>query len=396
MAGPLEGVKVLDLSQVVAGPVATMLLSDQGAEIIKVEPFEGDILRRGVNFDKGGMNSLTVNCNRGKQSIAIDMKRPEGLELVKKLATDADIFVQNFRAGAIERLGISADELRAANDRLITVWMTGYGPDGPNADDPVFDPVIQAVTGHAAVQMNPRIPFPDVHRTIIMDKSTALTAAQAMTAALFARERTGKGQHIELSMLNSALSFFWPDGAMAHAMLDDDVGPGRCLYESMQLTECADGHIVYFMAGDEHWKGAWNALGHPEWGDDPRWATMEDRVKPENLGDIADLMVNAFMGFGRDEILPLLKENDVPAAPMLSIDEVPEHPQIVHNEVFTVWEHPYGGKIRQPPAAANFSMTTNEPQWQVPMLGEQTREVLAGNGWSGAEIDDLFAADVIR
>ena len=333
MPGPLEGIKVVDLSQVVAGPVATMLLSDQGAEIIKVEPFEGDILRRGMHFEKNGMNSLTVNCNRGKQSIAVDMKRPEGLELVRRLAADADIFIQNFRSGAIERLGITADELRAANDRLITVWMTGYGPDGPNADDPVFDPVIQAVTGHAAVQLNPRIPFADVHRTIIMDKSTALTAAQAMTAALFARERTGKGQHIELSMLNSALSFFWPDGAMGHAMLDDDVGPGLCLYESMQLTECADGHIVYFMASDEHWKGAFNAVGHPEWGDDPRWSTLEVRLQEENRGEISDMMVNAFMEWNRDEILVRLKENDVPAASMLSVDEVHTRPQIWHNDV---------------------------------------------------------------
>lgn len=395
MTGPLEGVKVVDLSMVVAGPVATMLMAEQGAEVIKIEPLDGDLLRKGQMFVKGGMNSLTINCNRGKQSIAVDMKTPEGLAIVKKLTADADVFVQNFRAGAIERLGINADELRADNDRLITVWMSGYGPDGPNAHDAVFDPVIQAVTGHAAVQLNPEIPFADVHRTIIMDKSTALTAAQAITAALFARERTGKGQHIELSMLNSALYFFWPDGAMGHALIDDDVSPGVTLYESMSLTQCADGHFVYFMAGDAHWHGVFRALDHPEWGDNPNWGTIEGRMSAENRAEVGGLMTNAFMKYSRDDILERLKAQDVPAAPMLEVDEIPSHPQVQHNNVFTEWEHPHAGKVRQPAAAAKFSDTPNVPQWQVPMLGENTDTILLDNGWSTDDVAALRESGVV-
>ncbi|HAY67463.1 MAG TPA: CoA transferase, partial [Acidimicrobiaceae bacterium] len=250
MAGPLAGIKIVDLTQVVAGPVCTMLLAEQGAEVIKVEFPEGDILRQNSLFSKNGMNALELNCNRGKKSIAVDMTTPEGVAIVKKLAADADVFVQNFRAGAIERLGITHQELREINPKLVTVWMSGFGQTGPMSDVPVFDPVIQAVSGHCAVQLNPNVPFHDVHRTIIIDKSTALTTAQAITAALFARERSadGVGEHLEVSMLDTALSFFWPDGGMAHTLLDDDVSAGWTLYQIMSVTACSDGQLVYYLA----------------------------------------------------------------------------------------------------------------------------------------------------
>jgi len=386
MPAPLEGIRILDFSQVVAGPVATMLLAEQGAEVIKIEALEGDILRRGQSFVKNGMNSLTMNCNRGKKSIAIDLRQPEGLAIVMELALTADVVIQNFRAGAIERLGIDADELRAANDRLITVWMSGYGPTGPLAEKPVFDPVIQAVTGHIAVQENPQIPLPDVHRTIIMDKSTALTAAQAITVALFVRERTGQGQHIELAMIDSALYFFWPDGAMRHALLDDDVSAGVTLYESMSVAQCADGHLVYFLVDDANWQGMFRAIEHPEWGEDPRFSTSLARM--ENLPAAGDLISAALLDFTRDDLLARLDAEDVPAAPMLAVDEVPSYPQVVHNESLVEWDHPQAGRVRSPKAAAKFSATPNEERWWVPTLGEQTDEILSMVGRD----DDAIAA----
>ena len=398
MAGPLAGIKIVDLTQVVAGPVCTMLLAEQGAEVIKVEFPEGDILRQNSHYAKNGMNALELNCNRGKQSIAVDMRAPAGIDIVKQLAADADVFVQNFRAGAIERLGINHEELRAANPGLITVWMSGFGQTGPLADIPVFDPVIQAVSGHCAVQVNPTVPFPDVHRTIIIDKSTALTTSQAITAALFARERSddGTGQHLEISMLDTALFFFWPDGGMAHTLLDDDVSDGTTLYRVMSVTTCSDGHLVYYLQGDGGFQAMLRAIGRDDLADDPRSGTATGRAtNPDIAAEVASVVEAAFYSMGRDEALARLKEFDVPSGPLLQVDELHEFPQVVHNNTLHEWEHPLAGRLRQPRSAAQFSQTASEPRWWVPDLGENTDEVLARLGHDKAAIAALRDAGTV-
>jgi len=398
MAGPLEGIKVVDLTQVVAGPVCTMLLAEQGAEVTKVEFPEGDILRQNSLFAKNGMNALELNCNRGKKCISVDMNTAEGIAIVKRLAAEADVFVQNFRAGAIERLGITHEELRAENPELITVWMSGFGQTGPMADVPAFDPVIQAVTGHCAVQMNPNVPFPDVHRTILVDKSTALTTAQAITAALFARERSddGVGQHLEISMLDAALYFFWPDGGMAHTLLDDDAGDGWTLYDIMTVTACRDGHLVYYLQGDSNFQGMLRAIGRNDMADDPRYGTAAGRrSNGEAMGEIAAAIEAGFYSLERDEALARLRSYDVPSAPMLQVNEIHEFPQVVHNQILHEWEHPKAGKLRQPRAAATFSDTTLDHRWWVSDLGENTDEILASIGHDGDSIAALRNAGTV-
>jgi crotonobetainyl-CoA:carnitine CoA-transferase CaiB-like acyl-CoA transferase len=398
MPGPLEGITIVDLTQVVAGPVCTMLLAEQGAEVIKVEFLEGDILRWNALYAKNGMNALELNCNRGKKSIAVDMNTPEGVDIVKRLAAGADVFVQNFRAGAIERLGITHEELRATNPELITVWMSGFGQTGPMADIPVFDPVIQAVTGHCAVQVNPMAPFPDVHRTIVADKSTALTAAQAITAALFARERdpAGAGQHIELSMLDAAMFFFWPDGGMAHTLLDDDASPGWTLYQIMGVTSCSDGHLVYYLQGDGHYQGMLRSIGRDDLADDPRFGTATGRAEhPELAIELASAVEAGFYALERDVALDRLREHDVPSAPLLQVDEIHHFPQVIHNETMREWDHPKAGRVRQPRAAARFSDTPLEHRWWVTDLGENTDEILAGLGHDADEIAALRSAGTV-
>jgi len=398
MPGPLEGIKIVDLTQVVAGPVCTMLLAEQGAEVIKVEFPDGDILRHNNLYAKNGMNALELNCNRGKQSIAVDLTTPEGIEIVKKLAADADIFIQNFRAGAIERLGLTHEELRAANPKLITAWLSGFGQTGPMADVGVFDPVIQAVSGHCAVQVNPNVPFPDVHRTILIDKSTALTAAQAITAALFARERDPKnaGQHIELSMLDTALFFFWPDGGMAHTVLDDDASDGRTLYQIMSVTACSDGHLVYYLQSDTDIQGMLRTIGRDDMADNPLYGTAEGRASdPQVLADIGAAVEPGFYALTRDEALERLWSYDVPAAPMLAIEELHEYPQTVHNESFHEWNHPKAGRLRQPRAAAKFSLNKLDYRWWVPDLGENTDEILATIGHGPDAIAELRSTGIV-
>ena len=249
MAGPLDGYKILDLTQVVSGPLATMLLADQGAEVIKVEPVSGlGDMTRLPSFDKGGIGAFYMNNNRGKESISLDLTLEEGQEVIKKLILETDVFVQNFRPGAIERLGLGYEDLTAINPNLIYVSISGFGPTGPYSNRPVLDPVIQGVCGVISRQLNPQIPFPDLVRNLFADKSTALTVAQAITAALLVRERTGDAQLVEVPMIDACMYFFWPDGMMDLTMVDDDANGGILLSTVYNLYHYYQNtYIKYFL-----------------------------------------------------------------------------------------------------------------------------------------------------
>ena len=271
MPGPLEGIRVIDVSAILAGPLATMMLADQGADVIKIEPPGiGDLLRMSA-FRRGGMGSFFANGNRGKRSIVLDLTKPAGRDVVLDLVREADVFVQNFRPGAVERLGIGEADLRAVRPDLVYVSISGYGETGPYSKRRVYDPILQALTGHVAIQKNPDVPIPDLIRHVVVDKASAYTAAQAITAALFARERGAGGQHVRIAMIDVALAFLWPDGMMKQTMLGDDVSPGPTLYELYRLTETADGHLVYFAASDKEFGGLFRALGRADLVADPRF-----------------------------------------------------------------------------------------------------------------------------
>ena len=349
MPGPLHGVRVLDLSQVVSGPLATMLLADQGADVIKVEPITalGDVTRLPV-FAKGGLSAFYLNNNRGKRSLALDVTTDAGREIVLDLAAQSDVIVQNFRPGAVKRLGIDYESIRLRRDDVIYCSVSGFGPTGPYSARPVLDPVIQGLIGAVTRQMNPQIPFPDLIRNLYADKSTALTVAQAITAALFVREKGGGGQHIEVPMLDAAMYFFWPDGMMDKTVLDDDASPGFLLSTVYSLTECADGNIVYFVMNDPQRHALYDAVGHPEWKEDPRFCDMVAISDPENFEVLGVLLAEAFAIVTVDDALNRLIEADVPCGPVLDADEAIADPQLVHNETLATWQHPLAGNIRQP------------------------------------------------
>jgi crotonobetainyl-CoA:carnitine CoA-transferase CaiB-like acyl-CoA transferase len=210
MTGPLDGVRVLDLTSMVAGPVATMILADQGADVIKVEPPNGDLMRH-LSLQRNGMSAFFLSCNRNKRSLAVDLKSAGGLAILQKLIPTADVLVHNFRPGAAERIGVGEEAVRALRHDIIYVSITGYGETGPYAGQRAYDPVIQAMSGLADIQANNETGRPRMVRTIIADNTTALTAAQAITAALFARTRTGHGQHVRLAMLDAMVAFLWPE-----------------------------------------------------------------------------------------------------------------------------------------------------------------------------------------
>ncbi|HEX3991320.1 MAG TPA: CoA transferase, partial [Acetobacteraceae bacterium] len=220
MSGPLAGIRVIDLTTVVSGPVCTALLADQGADVIKIEPPGGDITRH--TGGPGEFTAMFVACNRGKRSLALDLKQSSACDVVRRLAATADVLVQNFRPGAMDRLGLGETALREINPRLIYVSISGVGETGPYAKKRVYDPVIQSLSGLADVQTDSETGRPRMVRTIIADKTTAAFAAQAICAALFARERSGQGQHIRLSMLDTMVTFLWPEAMSAHAIVGAD------------------------------------------------------------------------------------------------------------------------------------------------------------------------------
>ena len=397
MPGPMDGYKIVDFSQVVSGPFATMLLADQGAEVVKVEPLygPGDVTRL-LAYAKGGMSAFYLNNNRGKRSIALNLGSDEGKQIALDLCRDADVIVQNFRPGAMARLGLSYDDVKAVNPNVIYCTISGFGPTGPYSDRPVLDPVIQGLTGVISRQFNPEIPFPDLIRNLYADKSSALTAAQAITAALLVRERSGEGQHVEIPMLDATMYFFWPDGMMDQTVIDEDASPGFLLSSIYSLTECADGKIVYFVTSDPMRQALYDALGHPEWKADDRFATMMAVANPDNFQALGVLLAEAFQALTKDEALDRLIAADVPCGPILSAEEAIADPQVLHNETLQTWQHEHAGTVRQPRPAARFEKTPAAIAASASLRGEDNDEILGELGRSADDIAVLRKAGVIE
>jgi crotonobetainyl-CoA:carnitine CoA-transferase CaiB-like acyl-CoA transferase len=393
MSGPLTGFRIVDLSAVVSGPFATMLLADQGADVVKIEPPGGDTTRQPI-FERGGITPLYANVNRGKRSLVLDLERPEAREVVLKLAAGADVFVQNFRPGAIERMGLGEAAIRAVRPDIVYVSINGFGETGPYARRRAYDPIIQGLSGHIAVQRNVDSGERDAVRTIVCDKATSYTAAQAITAALLARERGAGGQHVRIAMLDAALAFFWPDGMLRHTMLGDGVGPGGTYYESFRLTETRDGQVLAYSATQGEFEGFCRAVGHPEWIEDPRFATLPARIaNGDAFGALRDAATRALTSA---ELLACLEREQVPAGPVHELTDVLDDPQVAANGAIVEFEHPHGGRMRQARPAARFAATPASPGAPAPRLGEHTDAVLFEIGYGRAEIARLRNEGVAR
>jgi crotonobetainyl-CoA:carnitine CoA-transferase CaiB-like acyl-CoA transferase len=392
MPGPLDGIRIVDASAILSGPLATMILADQGAEVVKVEPPGlGDLLRLSP-FRRGDLGAFFVNGNRGKRSLVLDLQKPGAREALLRLVARADVFVQNFRPGAVERLGIAEPDLRRVRPDLIYCSITGYGETGPYAGRRVYDPILQGLTGHVAIQKNPDVPIPDLVRHVVVDKASAWTAAQAITAALLARERGAGGQHVRIAMLDASLAFLWPDGMMAHTLVGEGVAAGPTLYEIYRLTETADGHLVYFAASDAEYHGLFRALGRPELCEDPRFALWERGKNAEALGA---LLYEEFRKWPTREILARLFAEDVPAGPVNTLEQVFDDPQVRHNGSVVEVDHPHAGRMRQPAPPARFDRTPSAIGRPAPRLGEHTDEVLAELGYDEAARAALRAEGAI-
>jgi crotonobetainyl-CoA:carnitine CoA-transferase CaiB-like acyl-CoA transferase len=392
MAGPLNGVRIVDLTQNLSGPMGTMMLGDQGADVIKVEPPTGDFTRA-MGGTKRGVAPTFAMINRNKRSVVLNLREPQGLDLLKRLVATADLMVQNFRPGVAERMGVGEAAMRSVKHNLVYVSISGFGERGPYADQRVYDPIIQALSGLADIQADVTTGHPHMIRLIIPDKVTALTGAQAMTAALFARQRTGEGQHVRLAMLDAVVSFLWPEGMAAYTFVGTNRSSLRASRARELIFETTDGFITASANTDSEWAGLCRALEHPEWLADERFNTPVGRVR--NADVRLEMTAEVLKTKSSGEWLKRLHENDVPSAPVLRREEVLHNAQVVANELVVESTHPHGGPMRQPRPAARFERTPAELHRFAPMLGEHTDEVLAETGVSARELAELRAQGVI-
>ncbi|MCH1600013.1 MAG: CoA transferase [Pseudomonadales bacterium] len=391
--GPLQGIKVLDLTSMVSGPVAAMMLGDQGADVIKVEPTHGEQLRY-LGEKHNDITPTFYSCNRNKKSLAIDLKSDAGKEVLWKLIDDADVLLQNFRPGAIERMGFSEEVVRKRNAGIIFVSISGFGEKGPYAHKRVYDPIIQGLSGAADIQANRETGRPGMFRIIIADKISALTAAQAISSALFHRERKGEGQHIKLSMLDATVAFFWPEGMSGLTFAEKEADHKKSFSSIDLIYESSDGYITMSTVSDKEWAGFCTAVGRPELVDDERFATA--RARRQNIIARREIAGAEIVKRPTQELLQILDAQDVPCAPILSRQELLDHPQIEESGTISRQQVGGFGEVRQAIPAARFQLTESTLRLPAPKLGQHSLEILAELGYDERESKEFIDANIVR
>ena len=390
MAGPLNGIRILDTTALYSGPLATMMLGDQGADVVKIEipDGQGDLMRVS-GLTRGGIAATFHAVNRNKRSVVLDLRDERGVAILKELAVTADAFVENYRPGVAKRLGIDEPALRAVNPNIVYVSITAWGESGPLSQRPAFDSIVQSMTGFAASQAD-ATGTPELIHNAVVDKVTGLHAAQAITAALLARERGGGGQHVKLNMLDAGVAFLWLD-VMQHRTFIGDEQTKKNAW--LRLMRTADGYVMISVVGDAMFQAAAHALGSPDLAKDPRFVEATERMTH------LDALCEAFEELTQHEptqtVCAKLLAADVPHAPVTALQEIEALDQVVHNETLAEYEHPHSGRIRQAGPVAAFGATPSEVRRLAPALGEHTREVLFELGRTATEVADLIDEGVV-
>ena len=391
--GPLDGIRVIDFTNVVAGPYAAMILADQGADVIKIEGPRRRDFARGAGEGASQLNSVFLNNNRNKRSLSVDATTDAGREILLRLAATADVFVQNYRPGVMTRLGIDEPALRAVNGKIVYVSMSGFGESGPFAHKPVYDPLIQALSGLTTVQAGSDDARPKLIRTILPDKLTGMTAAQAISSALVARERTGEGQHIRLSMLDSVVAFMWSSDMGGQTFLDREVSAQAAATIIDLIYETKTGYITISTMTNDQWAGFCRAAGRAELIADERFRTAGGRHR--NADERLALIQEVLWTRSADEWLEALDAEGVPCAPVLTRSQAVEHPQLQASGILVESEHPHAGRLRQARNAAVFEGAPMRVRHGAPLLGQHTAEVLAELGYAESQVEDFVAAGVV-
>jgi crotonobetainyl-CoA:carnitine CoA-transferase CaiB-like acyl-CoA transferase len=376
--GPLNGVRIVDFTENMSGPLATMILGDQGADVIKVEPPSGDALRA-VGTYANGMAAFFANINRSKRSLALNLKADKAPGVVAALVDQADVVLHNFRPVAASKLGIDARSLCSGRPRLIHVTIVGFGTDGPYSGRPAYDHVLQALAGYGDLQRGKNEP-PVLVRQGIVDKITAYHVAQAVTAALYERAQTGRGQAIEICMLDVAIAAMWPDGMMNHTILEPEkIRPP--VSHSFRVISTKDGFIAFVVVTARQQEHFLQALGLGE----------SKLLTAELLRKATDLIAT----HSTQDIVDLLARHDVPVAPVLSLDRLHEHEQVRANGSIDEFRHPHLGPIRQANPAVRFADRRASELRPAPSVGEHNHEVLTELGFGQGAIEELVVSGVV-
>ena len=384
MPGPLHGYRIIDLTSMISGPLATMILADQGADVIKIENPDGGDHTRAANNRRNGFSASFLNNNRNKRSVALDLKNPNARQALLRLTATADVFIQNFRPGVADRMGLGEDAVRAVAPSIVFVSISGFGETGPYAQKPVYDPLIQAVSGLASIQAGSDTERPRLVRTIVPDKLTAYNAAQAITAALLSRERTGQGQHIRLSMLDAIIAFLWASDMGSQTFVGEDIPQQEAASFIDLIYETATGPISAAVQTNKEWVALTRALDKPEWLEDPRFKTPA--LRQRHINERLAMTQETFRTRPAEEWLARLTEAGVPCAPVLTRTQMLSNPQVVANGIVVETDHKAAGRIRQARPAARFSATPAAIRLGGPALGEHTAEILAELGYTAADI----------
>ncbi len=393
MSGPYEGVRIVDLSAMLAGPWATSILGDQGADVIKVEPPGRGDHTRSLGNRRGGLSSMFLNINRNKRSITLDLKQPEGRDLLLRIAETADVLVQNFRPGVVDRLGVGYDDVAKVNPQIVYLSLSGFGEKGPWVHKPVYDPVIQALSGLTTIQAGSDAERPRLVRTVLPDKLSAMAASQAIGAALFRRERTGRGQHVRLSMLDAVMSFLWASDFNAQTWPDAEVSDQAAASFIDLIYRTKDGHMTVAVMSDKEWRGLCKALDREDWLKDDRFATPAAR--DAHVDARLELTQQVLLERTTDEWMARLEECGVPCAPALTRNQVVGHPQVVASGILVESEHPAAGRLRQTRNAARFEGSPATGLAGAPQLGEHCAEILSEIGLNREEIARLHANGIV-
>ena len=393
MSGPLNGTRIIEVTSMLTGPWATSILGDQGADVIKVEaPGVGDHTRS-AGADRGGLPVNFLNINRSKRSLTLNLKNEQGVSVLKQLAATADVFVQNFRPGVVERLGIGEPDIRKVSPKVIYMSMSGWGEHGPLAQKPVYDPVIQALSGLTTIQAGSDDARPRLIRTILPDKLTAVVASQAITAALLTRERTGKGQHVRLSMLDAVLNFLWASDMGGQTYVDDPVSNQAAASFIDLIYETNDGFMTVSTMGNKEWLALSRAFKRPDLLEDSRFKTPQ--LRDQNVNERLALVQAELKTKTTAKWLEIFEKEEVPAAPALTRQEMIEHPQVTASEILVEYDHPVAGRLRQTRTAARFEGTPPGPPQGAPRLGEHNTQILMELGLSEDEIIELSECGAI-
>jgi crotonobetainyl-CoA:carnitine CoA-transferase CaiB-like acyl-CoA transferase len=391
MSGPLTGIRVVDLTSALLGPVATQILGDMGADVIKVEPPEGDPIRALGPSRHPGMGAYFLNINRNKKSVALDLKRPAPRAALLKLVENADVFVHNMRLGAAERLGLDYPGLAARNPRIVYAAATGFRKDGVHRDRPSFDDVIQGESGLAALNGGaggePRyVPM------AVSDKICGYVLASAIGMALFHRERTGEGQEVHVPMLETMVAFNLADHLWHGALAEPEKGVGypRMLTDHHRPFPTKDGHICILATTDTQSRHLFEAIDRPELADDERFSTLTRRT--DNIGELYEIVIERMRRRTAAEWRERLDAFDVPNGVVIGLEGLLADPYLAETGFFEQVEHPSEGKMLTMTVPVTFSGTPSESfRLPPPRLGEHTRSVLVELGYADAEIGEITA-----